>query len=455
MGRDHGHEPLRANRASAGVDEAAELLPHAVVDARSVLLALVLHAVLGGCSLASSERATRAEPAAQGAPDPAASLPAQVSSTESPSVLPDELDDGHFGPVGAPAPDRQLAAGQHHTCVLRPGGAVACWGANSRSQVGDGSTTARLSPTLVTGLTDAISVVAGADFTCARRAPSTVSCWGNNEVGQLGNGTKLVRPSPTDVEKLTDVAEVVAGSLHACARRAGGTVACWGANHRGQIGDGSLLNRVVPVEVAQLSDVLQLAAGKAHTCARRVDGTVACWGHNFYGQVGDGLGENYHLVPFVVPGLHDAVEISAGHYHTCVRHSSGDVSCWGQNLKGQLGDGSFVDHASPRAVLRMKDVVQITAGGYHTCARHTDSHVSCWGYNEFGQLGDASVQSRPTPVSVVGLTDATDVIAGRFSHTCARRASGSVACWGWNLAGEIGDGTTAERSIPVNVVGLP
>ncbi len=418
-----------------------------------LLTALALGGLVCGCG-SSQESAVVGEQEAD-TPNVALSHPGDGFDPTRLRNHDERLVNGTVGSsVAAPAIDRLIAAGQLHTC-LRHGDAVACWGANEHGQLGDDTTIDRLLPTTVVGLTDAASIVAGTSFTCARRSGGTIACWGNNEVGQLGNGSSIDARTPVDVKGISDAVEVVAGSLHACARRADGHVACWGTNRRGQIGDGTITDRDAPVAVSKLADAVELAAGKAHTCARRANGTVACWGHNFYGQVGEATAPNFHVVPWVIPGLDDVVEITTGHYHTCARRAAGDVRCWGQNLMGQLGDGSVVDHTSPTPVVGVKDAVQITAGGYHTCARRSSGELSCWGYNAYGQLGDASYVSRATPVTVIGVTDAIDLVAGRFSHTCARRASGEVACWGWNLAGEIGDGTTLERPLPVSVVGLP
>ena len=99
-------------------------------------------------------------------------------------------------------------------------------------------------------------------------------------------------------------------------------------------------------------------------------------------------------------------------------------------------------------------VMALTAGRYHTCALTSVGGVKCWGYNWYGQLGDGTTEERSTPVEVVGLASGVTAIAGGNSHTCALTTNGGVRCWGSNYYGQLGDGTTVLRGTPVGAVGL-
>jgi alpha-tubulin suppressor-like RCC1 family protein len=197
-----------------------------------------------------------------------------------------------------------------------------------------------------------------------------------------------------------------------------------------------------------------LAAGDRHSCARRASGQVLCWGNNEYGQLGQDTAELDHVPPAAVADLADAVEVAAGGVHTCARRASGQVLCWGQNLYGQLGDGSSgTNRATPAAVPGLADAVEVAAGRTHTCARRASGQVLCWGENGWGLLGDGTTRARTRPVAVAGVTDAVEVAAGE-RHTCARRAAGPVLCWGDNRFGALGGDPTAPSFTPVVVQGL-
>jgi alpha-tubulin suppressor-like RCC1 family protein len=149
--------------------------------------------------------------------------------------------------------------------------------------------------------------------------------------------------------------------------------------------------------------------------------------------------------------------IAAGAVHTCaLLASTGGVQCWGWNYYGQLGDGTTTDHVSTNVVGLSSGVAAIVAGYGHTCALLASTGgVQCWGYNAQGQLGDGTTTDRYLPTNVVGLSSGVAAIAAGTHHTCALLAStGGVQCWGANWSGQLGDGTLTGQHVPTNVVGL-
>jgi len=202
-----------------------------------------------------------------------------------------------------------------------------------------------------------------------------------------------------------------------------------------------------------------LTAGFEHTCRLTAAGTVQCWGLNGFGQLGDGTTTD-RSTPVNVVGLGEGVTaLSANGYHTCALTSGGAVKCWGDNDNGQLGDGTTESRSTPVDVVGLSSGVRALAAGYeHTCAVTTGGAVECWGANESGQLGDGTTTNRTTPIGVQGLTAGVQsvVAGGDFSggHSCALTTTGAVSCWGNDGSGQLGDGNTVNRSTPVTVTGL-
>ncbi|MFZ4580452.1 MAG: RCC1 domain-containing protein [Myxococcota bacterium] len=188
---------------------------------------------------------------------------------------------------------------------------------------------------------------------------------------------------------------------------ASGAVRCWGWNASGQLGDGSTASRAVPGPVVGLlPGAMALTAGTSHACALLADGSVRCWGANSGGQLGDGTKTN-SAVPIVVNGLSTgATAITAGGSHTCALLAGGGIECWGSNGSGQLGAGSTMAAASPIAVSTLGGkAVSVSAGDLHTCALLAGSIIKCWGRNVYGQLGDGTTIDRTSPVGVFGYGD--------------------------------------------------
>jgi alpha-tubulin suppressor-like RCC1 family protein/pimeloyl-ACP methyl ester carboxylesterase len=249
---------------------------------------------------------------------------------------------------------------------------------------------------------------------------------------------------------------IAAGSHHTCALTTGGGVKCWGDNGYGQLGDGTQTQRLTAVDVSGLTiGVSAIAAGYDHTCALTTGGGVKCWGDNGYGQLGDGT-QTQRLTAVDVSGLTSGVSaVAARGFHTCALTSGGGVKCWGYNVFGQLGDGTTTDRSNPVDVVGLSSGVGAIAAGYHhTCALTTGGGVKCWGYNVYGQLGDGTTTDRSNPVDVVGLSSGVGAIAAGEVYTCALTTGGGPKCWGANYLGQLGDWTTTPRLTPVAVFGL-
>ncbi len=183
-----------------------------------------------------------------------------------------------------------------------------------------------------------------------------------------------------------------------------------------------------------------------------------CWGANVLGQLGRGT---QSLAPGLQPQRLDEIagmtQIDAGRDHACALTLSQDVTCWGSNSDGQLGLGPALTSVSSPTTITSPPIVgmvDVSAGYDHTCAVRDDGTVWCWGLNSSGQLGNGSTLDSNVPVQVSGLIDASQVSAG-YTHTCARSTSGIIRCWGSGFVGQLGNGSFSNSSVPVAVPGIP
>jgi len=195
---------------------------------------------------------------------------------------------------------------------------------------------------------------------------------------------------------------------------------------------------------AAFSAVPAIAAGANHSVALASDGTVWAWGDNERGQLGDGTAHR-RLIPVQVKDICEAVAVAAGRAHTAAVKSDGTVWAWGQNELGQLGDGTTSSHALPVQVRDLDGVTAIAAHDRHTLALRDDGTVWAWGDNGRGQLGNGTwVSHSAVPVKAQGLAHITAVAAG-WGHSLALNEAGFVFAWG------LGE---PNRNVPAQVAGL-
>lgn len=379
-------------------------------------------------------------------------------------------DDVQTSTTNASSEERRTAlaitAGGNHACALLEGGSVACWGSNGSGQLGDGSTHDRPTPVRFELSGEATEVHAGFAATCAKARGGDLRCSGRPLPGLLEDG----HARPSAVTALEGAQQIVGGRLHGCALNKDGRVACWGGNYFGQLGDDTargckeilVERRQEPGFVPSVNDAEAIAMGDTGACARLKTGTVRCWGRIGFPKA---LGVETRCKAATFAGLDQVKQVVVGSHHGCALRENGTVYCWGTNAIGQLGvmrDQSALDgHVGgggdlsgpfpPVKVATIDDAVEIASfGRAHSCARRRSGQVVCWGRNVEGQLGDGTTTNRFAPVSVVGLGDATAIATG-YDFSCALRRGGRVLCWGENEQGGLGDGTRLQRSRPVEV----
>lgn len=238
--------------------------------------------------------------------------------------------------------------------ALRNNGSLWGWGANSTGELGDGTTTNRSSPvSVIGGFNDWVDVSMCLGGTIAIRANGTAWAWGSNEFAALGDGTTTTKSSPVSVVGgFTDWVNVAISPANGGGVRSNGTMWGWGQNFSGAIGDGTTIDKSSPVSVVGgFTDWTQLTLGRSFALGLRSNGTIWGWGANGVGQLGTGTSgaTNFSSPVSVVGGFTNWVSVSASQaaYHVVGVRSNGTVWAWGNNSRGQLGDGTSLPKSSP------------------------------------------------------------------------------------------------------------
>lgn len=308
-----------------------------------------------------------------------------------------------------------------------------------------------------------LEVSANGSVTCASTSMAAGLCWGLNNLGQLATGDFNLRPVPTPISGGIPFSLVVTGQLHACGL-SGGSAYCWGINTAGELGTGSLTDPgVTPAAVQGGRQFWSLAVTDGSTCGlSSQDSTAYCWGDNSSDQLGVS-GPTLSATPVAVTGNLHFRSLGAGETHLCGIATDGQTYCWGSNGFDQLGDpGAGAARATPSLVIGAPQFVSIAVGANHTCGLDTNGHAWCWGWNSAGQLGNGDDSRNLSAMSATPLEVTTNLhgdsvqftsLAGGGRHTCGVAVSGGTFCWGRNAFGELGDGSNTWHSHPGPVSG--
>lgn len=405
-----------------------------------------------------------------------------------------------------------IGAGGNQTCAVGSDGNGYCWGNNTDGHLGDGTTTNRSTPVLVkllaqygyqinignntlaqTILPESTSITvdpmpahaAGMASVSLKRTYDNATSNNVNYTYNNLSGPDITSISPSTVPPNTsrtfsltgtdflnygpiNLTSISTGNYHTCGVDSNGDGYCWGEGTYGKLGNGNTTNRSTPVLVNQgarpagvtFSDI---SAGENHTCGVGSNGRGYCWGYNPYGQLGNSNTGTNSSVPVLVSAgaMGSSVtfsSISVGENHSCGVGSDGKGYCWGRNGSGQLGNGNTNDSNIP--VLVSSGTItfsSISAGRYHTCGIASNGNGYCWGNGGNGRLGNGGTANSSVPVLVnqgerqSGVTFTSMTLGPRAQHSCAVGSDGNGFCWGYNGQGQLGNNSTTDSSAPVLV----
>ena len=352
---------------------------------------------------------------------------------------------------------KNIFSGNYHNAALAANNTLYVWGDNSKNQIGLASLVAN-TPTALNTLYYAsswriISVAStpGSHVT-AIKSDGSLWSWGSNTNGNLGDGTTIGKSSPVQIGS-SSWNMVSAGNSHTAAITTSGALYVWGLNTFGQLGDGTTINQSSPVQIGS-SSWTTVTAGSSYTAAINTTGALFTWGVNGSGQLGDGTTIDKSSPVQIGSSSWNMVSLGVG--HTAGIITTGALFTWGNNITAQLGDGTATSRSSPVQVagaLTLTNswkIVSVSPGSTHTVAiRASDSSLWAWGDNTQGQLGDGTTTRRILPVKI-GDSSWTTVTTGS-SYTAGITTTGALFTWGGNTTGQIGDGTTINKSSPVQI----
>lgn len=311
-----------------------------------------------------------------------------------------------------------VSVGRSHACGLQDDVAW-CWGSNWQGQLGSGERGPGSGPVTVAGGNSWRAVTVGHRHSCGLDVDGRAFCWGENSTGQLGDSTKASRKSPVRVRSDARFASLSAGWGSSCGVTEEGALECWGelaVETRGDTtcfrssGSGKSLNTVpcswVPVGVradpdAGADSLFRAVAVGGHFCALTLAGRALCWGSNSGGTLGVGTADSRVLRPKPVVGGMTFTAITVGRDHSCALDGGGAAYCWGENARGQLGDGSRTTRPGPTPVGGAIRFRRITAGSDHTCGLVMDGLVYCWGDYAGGSSG-SGLEATVLPTRIRG-----------------------------------------------------
>jgi alpha-tubulin suppressor-like RCC1 family protein len=355
----------------------------------------------------------------------------------------------------------QIISTSYSTCARMSDGTVRCWGQGFLGTLGSGSSEDAAKPREISGLHNVERLFSNDDTICALLSDKRPVCWGRNSSNLITTSSETPLFAPTSMVGVANVKTMTMGHAHICILEEGSDrVKCKGPNSFGQLGNGSTQASTSFVETAgPITSFKQLATRTNTVCATSTDGRVACWGDGAKKANGSAQQANL-LVPTALAGVEHVSEVLAGSTSCAVREDK-KVLCWGDNARGELGRGTIgpLDGLSPALVNQLDGVVQLARSGDHVCAVKEDQTVWCWGGARMGCLGvsceaaselckpDAFDYSGggipqfavPSPLQV-NLQNVVEVSVG-LGFTCARTADSRVHCWGYNVNGQLGNGT--------------
>ena len=324
----------------------------------------------------------------------------------------------------------KFSLGSRTSSAITSNGRIFTWGANSYGLHGDGTNIDRLTPTEITHQFNLylgetiVQFTLGTHFSAALTSNGRIFTWGRNEDGRLGDGTNVNRLTPTEITHQFNlsqgetITQFTLGSNFSTALTSNGRIFTWGKNFHGQLGDGTIINRNIPIDITNQIDldndeiIIDVNSGGYHSIALTSNGRIFIWGRNHEGQLGNGTAIN-SSIPIEITTKFDLkvgekiLKVYSGALFSIAMTSEGRIFTWGDNVHGQLGDGTNLKHLTPNEITDKFNlglgefIIELSLGSYHSLALTSNGRVFSWGRNLDGQLGDGTLNDSYKPINPV------------------------------------------------------
>ena len=385
------------------------------------------------------------------------------------------------------------------SAIITPNGQVHAYGNNYNGQIGNNTTTDSPIPinisTIASGsiynsgnIKTIVAIACGSSHTVALDSTGQIHTYGDNGSAQLGNNTIVQSQIPINISTIETssiynkkIVAVAAGGGHTLAIDSTGQIHAWGWNGYGQLGNNTLIDSPIPINISMLATssiynktIVTIAAGFGHTIVLDSTGKVHTWGYNANGQLGNNT-ITQSQIPINISTIATGsiynktiVNVTTGQFYTLALDSTGQVHAWGLNSHGQLGNNTLLGNSGanqtiPIAVtlgsISSKTIVMITAGESSTYALDSTGQVHAWGYNFEGELGNNTTTNSSIPINVSIITSGSIynktivAIAAGYAHILALDSTGYIHAFGFNFSGQLGNNTTTNSLIPIRTTG--
>lgn len=298
-------------------------------------------------------------------------------------------------------------------------------------------------------VTDAENILsAGSLHSAAIKSDGSLWIWGINDDYQLGDGTRSDKNVPIKV--MDNVKAVSLGYFHSAALKEDDSLWMWGNNTYGELGDGTKREKSKPIKV--MDNVKTISLGDSYSAAIKTDGSLWMWGSNSSGELGDGTKEDKYKPVKVMDNVKTAF---LGEDKSSAIKADGSLWIWGYDAYRTLGMLEAGEGASSRSyepVKIMDNVKTVSWGTEGGAVIKMDGSLYTWGYSDYGQLGNGTGGTGIYSYEPIKIMEGVSAVSQGMHHCLAVKENGSLWAWGRNDHGQVGNNTTENSSIPIQIM---